>query len=451
MYARPLRCGLAGYRAQATTLEATPFRSCPPRIHPPKPAGLRSIGLWQTKQQHRCLSAHQVIRAAASSSAIPNLESQNELADKVHDFSLQLSQRPMNGNAIMRYTLYSKHGLASHVGELPKLGIAEKYGLTTRDLRVFDLPSGGFPHILVRENTILIHLFDLRLLVQDDQTLLFHIASDWSSPAHHEDPGENSQWPRAIVPGKSPSSISRVFSQNLEAKVRDGQGGHLSIDQPYELRVMEAALASVTSVLEAEFLILEKKVSGALRLANLNVPDREESLIHTELHMILDLTRKLAGIEQRARQVRNAIQEVLNEDEDMANMHLTDKRAGRPHKLHDHQDVEYLFEAYFKTSDSVVQEAASLIENIRRTEETIQSTLSVRRNQIMVLEAKIEIIMLALAWGTLVAGWYGMNVINYFEESSHAFAVLVSLSLTGIFSGSWYGMRKLRHIYKLRV
>lgn len=353
---------------------------------------------------------------------------------------------------MMRYTLYSKHGLASHVGELPKLGIAERYGLTTRDLRVFDLPSGGFPHILVRENTILIHLFDLRLLVQDDQTLLFHIASEWSNPAHHEDSAEaNNQWPRAIVPGKSPSSISRVFSQNLEAKIRDGQGADFSVHQPYELRVMEAALASVTSVLEAEFLILEKKVSGALRLTNLNVPDREESLIHTELHMILDLTRKLAGIEQRARQVRNAIQEVLNEDEDMANMHLTDKRAGKPHKLHDHQDVEYLFEAYFKTSDSVVQEAASLIENIRRTEETIQSTLSVRRNQIMVLEAKIEIIMLALAVGTLVAGWYGMNVINYFEESSHAFAVLVSLSLMGISSGSWYGMRKLRHIYKLRI
>lgn len=450
MYVRPLRCALPSYQAQATTLGGTLFQSCSPRIYPPKPAGLRSIGLWQT-MQHRCLSAHQVIRAAASSSTIPNLENQSDIADQVYDLSLQLSQRPMNGNTLMRYTLYSKHGLASHVGELPKLGIAEKYGLTTRDLRVFDLPSGGFPHILVRENTILIDLFDLRLLVQDDQTLLFHIAADLSNPVPHEDPGENNQWPRTIMPGKSPSSISRVFSQNLEEKIRDGQGLHASVNQPYELRVMEAALASVTSVLEAEYLILEKKVSGALRLTNLNVPDREESLIHTELHMILDLTRKLAGIEQRARQVRNAIQEVLNEDEDMANMHLTDKRAGKPHKLHDHQDVEYLFEAYFKTSDSVVQEAASLIENIRRTEETIQSTLSVRRNQIMVLEAKIEIIMLALAWGTLVAGWYGMNVINYFEESSHAFAVLVSLSLTGIFACSWYGMRKLRHIYKLRI
>ena len=350
----------------------------------------------------------------------------------------------------MRYTLYTKNGLPSHIGELPKLGIADRYGLSTRDLRVFDLPSGGFPHILVRETTILIHLFDLRLLVQDDQALLFHIA-EFPNPASHDELSENCHWPRSSTPGKSPSSVSRIFSHNLEAKIRDGHGLELSASQPYELRVVEGALASVTSVLEAEYLLTEKKVADALRLTNLNAPDREENLIHRELHIILDLTRKLAGIEQRARQVRNAVQEILNEDEDMANMHLTDKRAGKPHSLQDHQDVEYIFEAYFKASDSVVQEAASLMENIRRTEETIQSTLSVRRNQIMVLEAKIEILMLALAWGTLVAGWYGMNVINYFEESAHAFAVLVSISLTGILSGSWYGMRKLRHIHKLRL
>lgn len=356
----------------------------------------------------------------------------------------------MNGNALMRYTLYTKNGLASQIGELPKLGIADRYGLSTRDLRVFDLPSGGFPHVLVRENTILIHLFDLRLLVQDDQALLFHI-TEAANPTGYNELGNDCHWPRTNSPGKTPSSVSRVFSHNLEMRIRDGQGFESSTSQPYELRIVEGALASVTSVLEAEYLLTEKKVTDALRLTNINSPDREESLIHRELDIILDLTRKLAGIEHRARQVRNAVQEILNEDEDMAKMHLTDKRAGKPHSLQDHQDVEYIFEAYFKASDAVVQETSSLMENIRRTEETIQSTLRVRRNQIMVLEAKIEILMLALAWGTLVAGWYGMNVINYFEESAHAFAVLVSMSLAGIVSGSWYGMRKLRHIHKLRI
>lgn len=374
------------------------------------------------------------------------LEERDSGSGRVYDLSLRLSQRPMNGNALMQYTLHNSNGAAALVGKLTKLDITDRYGVSTRDLRVFDLPSSGFPYILVRENTILIHLFDLRLLVQHDQVLLFHI-TECINPGHDQGysygPRENTS--------DDDHSVSRVFSHNLEAKLRDGHGMGLSVSQPYELRVVEAALASVTSVLEAEYMLVEQQLSNALQKSDLNTLDKEENVIHSKLRIILDLTRKLATIEKRARQVRDVVQEVLNEDEDMVNMYLSDKRAGKPHALEDHQDVEYLFEAYFKASDSVVQEAVSLMDNIRRTEETIQSTLSVRRNQIMVLEAKIEILMLALAWATLVAGWYGMNVINYSEESAHAFAVVVSLSVTGILSASWYGMRKLRRINKLRL
>lgn len=352
----------------------------------------------------------------------------------------------MNGNALMQYTLYNSDGAAALVSKLTKLGITDRYGVSTRDLRVFDLPSSRFPYILVRESTILIHLFDLRLLVQHDQVLLFHIA-ECINPGHDHGNGHGS---RDNTDGND-HSVSRVFSHNLEGKLRGGQGLGLSVSQPYELRVVEAALASVTSVLEAEYILIEQQLSNALQKSDLGTLDKEENAIHSKLRIILNLTRKLATIEKRARQVRDVVQEVLNEDEDMVNMYLTDKRAGKPHALEDHQDVEYLFEAYFKASDSVVQEAVSLMDNIRRTEETIQSTLSVRRNQIMVLEAKIEILMLALAWATLVAGWYGMNVINYSEESAQAFAVVVSLSVTGILSASWYGMRKLRRINKLRL
>lgn len=372
------------------------------------------------------------------------LEDKNPGSGRIYDLSLQLSQRPMNGNALMQYTLYNSNGAAALVSKLTKLGITDMYGVSTRDLRVFDLPSIGFPYILVRESTIVIHLFDLRLLVQHDQVLLFHIAE---SPNPGHDNG-NSNGPRGITDGDD-HSVSRVFSHNLEGKLRGGHGLGLALIQPYELRVVEAALASVTSVLEAEYMLIEQQLSNALKKSDLDTLDKEENVIHSKLRIILDLTRKLASIEKRARQVRDVVQEVLNEDEDMANMYLTDKKAGKPHALEDHQDVEYLFEAYFKASDAVVQEAASLMDNIHRTEETIQSTLSVRRNQIMVLEAKIEILMLALAWATLVAGWYGMNVINYSEETANAFSVIVSLSITGVLSASWYGMRKLRRINKL--
>lgn len=355
----------------------------------------------------------------------------------VHELSLQLSQRPMNGNALMQYTLYNKNGLLADVGQLSKQGIADRYGLSTRDLRVFDLPSGGFPHFLVREHTILIHLFDLRLLVQNNQALIFNITEEPYS--------ESSSNSGSCTNGKD-DNVVRVFSHELEGKIRREQVKC----QPYELRVVEAALASAISVLEAEYLCTKQRVLNTLQEANLDTLGRDENRLYGELRTISDLSRKLAGIEQSARQVKNAVHEVLNEDEDMAAMYLTDKAAGKPHRLQDHQEVEYLFESYFKASDFVVQETASLMENIHRKEEAIQSTLSVRRNQIMVLEAKIEIMMLALSWSTLIAGWYGMNVINYFEEHALAFSAIVSLSFTAIILATWYGMRKLKNIHRLR-
>ncbi|RDW61214.1 CorA family magnesium transporter [Aspergillus mulundensis] len=349
------------------------------------------------------------------------------------DLSLQLSQRPMDGNAMMQYTEYHRDDAMSRAGHATKLGVAEKYGLSSRDLRVFDQQSGS-PHILVRDHTLLLHFFDLRVLVQHDHARLFHEAS-----ASDDD-----------VQNADRHYVSRIFSHNMEDNIR-GQELGKSDSQPYELYVLETALSSVTSVLEAEYMLLEKQVTKVLRLANSSTLDGEESLIHSHLRTILELKRKLISVEQRALQVQTVAQEVLDEDEDMANMYLTDKRAGKPHGLEEHQSVEYLFEAYFKASGAIGQETASLMSHIRRTEETIQYTLSVRRNQIMVLEARIEILMLALAGATLVAGWYGMNLVNHSEESPHAFTVVVLISCAAVLASSLYGMQRLRRIRRARL
>ena len=421
----------------------------------------------------------------------------------------------MNSNAMMRYTLYGANGAAERVDQLTKLQVADRYGLSTRDLRVFDLPTSGFSHILVRENTILLHMFDLRLLVQADRLLVFHVeerishghahgsghvegrstTSASSSSAEQaiaeagvdddlDDDGDtvrtSSTAPTILDTGDEDRNVSHVFAHDLVRKIdgshhRDDKANHdngRNIPEeeqqqqkrhkqpPYELRVIEAALSAVISVLEADFLLTRQKATKELALApNVNSNngnknsrlDSYESLIDTELSKTLALTRKLAGIEQRARQVRDAVGDVLNEDEDMANMYLSDKRESRPHAPQDHQDVEYLLEAYFKASDAVVQEVAALVDNIRRSEASIQSTLRVRRNQIMVLEAKIEVLMLSISVATLIAGYWGMNVVNYLEAWPPAFPVLISSSILVVAFLSFFGMRKLKFIYRMRL
>ncbi|CAG9936191.1 unnamed protein product [Clonostachys rosea f. rosea IK726] len=361
---------------------------------------------------------------ANSTVSTPGPHDEGRTPKDLYELSLGLSRSRINGNTEIQCTVYDAKGEETLAQKMTKYDIVKSFGFSGRDLRTFDLPSGGFPHILIREQTILIHIFDLRLLIQADRVFLINIEE---------------------TIGSETDNACRVFRHDLKSKLLGSRGSGVSIRLPYELRVVEAALASVTATLEAEYLLAKKKVSETL--ASL---EKEEHPLNSELKTLLDLVRNLVGIEKRGKQVREVIQEVLNEDQDMADMHLSDKKNGLPHTAADHQDVEYLFEAYYKASDSVVQEAASLIRYIRQTEETIQSILNVRRNQIMVLEAKIEIVMVGLATATLVAGYYGMNVVNYLEESAWAFGLLCSSSIIGTGLIWRYGMKQLRLIQRVK-
>lgn len=214
---------------------------------------------------------------------------------------------------------------------------------------------------------------------------------------------------------------------------------------PFELRVLDAALASVTAMLESEHLLIRREVEKHLR------ESKQEDGVHSALHELLENGKRLETIEQRARQVRSALQEVLNNDEDLAAMYLTDREAGKPHAIADHQEVEYLLEAYYKNADAIAESAHALVGDVNRTARVIQSMLDVRRNQIMVFEAQLEVWMLGFAVSTFVAGLFGMNVVNYLEDSATAFAFLASASAMGTVLISRYGMRRLGAVRKMQL
>ncbi|KAJ6121718.1 hypothetical protein N7512_004183 [Penicillium capsulatum] len=303
---------------------------------------------------------------------------------------------------------------------MTKSEISEQFGIDSRDLRNVDLVSEGIPLLLVRPSTIFISIFSLRLLIQSDRVLLFLFDSE-----------------RAGV------KMQDVFEHDLQSRLRRDPGFGSMTNLPYELRVVDAALSSVIAMLEAEHLLIRGEVEQRLR------DSRNEDLVHSALGELLENAKQLVVIEQRARQVRSALQEVLNNDEDLACMYLTDRQTGKPHVIEDHQEVEYLLEAYYKNVDAIAESAKSLTGEVNRTARTVQSILDVRRNQIMIFEAQLEIWMLGFAASTFVAGLYGMNVVNYFEESTSAFAVLITACVTGTVIISRYGMWKLRKFRRL--
>lgn len=311
-------------------------------------------------------------------------------------------------------SLISKHR------EITKADIAAQFELRHRDLRDIDLRSESVTRILIRPATILLQFFDLCMIIQADEALLIE------SQRHHTDQ-------------------SGLPYHDFERRMSGAKEVADIPELPYELRAVEAALVAVLSVLREA--LIEARDEAEHSAQNLKV---ETGLAAVSLDLLFERSRRLSKIEQKARLVRDTIAEVLDNDEDLASMYLSDRVAGKPHATSDHQEAEYMLEAYHKAADALVESASSAINVIRKKENTFRSSLAVQRNQIMFLEARIAIHTLGLAAGTLVAGLFGMNLVNYFEESAYGFVVVTGICVVLSSLFSVYGMRSIRRIQTLK-
>ena len=205
-----------------------------------------------------------------------------------------------------------------------------------RDLRKID--SSLLPSIIVRPSVILINLLHLRVLLKHDRVLVFDAY------------------------GSTDSYTQSVFMYDLEGKLRQRDASKAGGGLPYEFRALEAVLVSVTSGLEGEFEGVRDPVVQVLR-------ELEEDIDREKLRHLLIYSKKLGTFEQKARLVRDAIDALLEDDGDLSTMYLSEQAQGKERDPEDHSEIEMLLESYHKVADEIVQVSASLVNNIRNTEE----------------------------------------------------------------------------------
>ncbi|KAL2871516.1 CorA family magnesium transporter [Aspergillus lucknowensis] len=322
-----------------------------------------------------------------------------------NELRLRCTEFDLNGNV----TLMS--------GEFKKSELIAKYGLLPRDLRKID--SSTLPHIFVRPSTILINLLHLRVLIKADRVLVFDAY------------------------GSTDSYMQSLFVYDLEGKLRQKQTpGAAAL--PYEFRALEAVLISVTTGLEEEFNGVRDPVVRVLRAL-------EEDIDRDKLRHLLIYSKKLGTFEQKARLVRDAIDDLLEADDDLAAMYLSERAKGVHREEQDHQEVEMLLESYHKVCDEIVQASGNLVTSIRNTEEVVKAILDANRNSLMLLDLKVSIGTLGLAAGTLFSALYGMNLKNFIEESDIGFGA-VSVTCFAISAlVCVYGLARLRRLQRVRM
>ncbi|KKZ67015.1 hypothetical protein EMCG_07284 [[Emmonsia] crescens] len=322
----------------------------------------------------------------------------------------------------LRCTELDENGNVTLVnGEFKKSELIAKYGLLPRDLRKID--SSVLPHILVRHSAILISLLHLRVLIKSDRVLVFDAY------------------------GSTDSYTQSVFMYDLEGKLRQKEASGRQSSPgalPYEFRALEAVLVSVTSGLEAEFEGVREPVVRVLRAL-------EEDIDRDKLRHLLIYSKRLGTFEQKARLVRDAIEDLLEADDDLTAMYLSEKANGVQRQEVDHQEIEMLLESYHKVCDEIVQASGNLVTNIRNTEEIVKAILDANRNSLMLLDLKFSIGTLGLAAGTLCSALYGMNLKNFIEESDLGFVTVSGVCFVFTAFVCAYGLMKLRKVQRVRM
>jgi len=187
---------------------------------------------------------------------------------------------------------------------------------------------------------------------------------------------------------------------------------------PFEFRVLEAIFVSVVGAQQSELEVLTGLVTNLLAFL-------EEQIDRERLKELLQYSKRLSKFEQRVLAMRDAIEEVLEQDEDLAAMYLTDKANDHPHQPTEHDDVELLLETYLKQIEEIANSVASLISHMRATEDIVNIMLDSQRNSLLLLELRIAMGTLGFTSGAFVVGMFGMNLHNYLEQDPRAF-VLVS-------------------------
>ncbi|CAK9175110.1 unnamed protein product [Ilex paraguariensis] len=234
----------------------------------------------------------------------------------------------------------------TQVVEAGKHAIMRRTGLPARDLRILD-PLLSYPStILGRERAIVINLEHIKAIITAHEVLLLNSRDPSVIPfveelqrrilRHHHATkaqeggvnGNDTNWAN-LYDGEEPKSGAvgpRKFSGGFPEKREEGKADVKQTLEnrdglkllPFEFVALEACLEAACSSLDNEARTLEQEAHPAL--------DKLTSKISTlNLERVRQIKSRLVAITGHVQKVRDELEHLLDDDEDMAEMYLTEK------------------------------------------------------------------------------------------------------------------------------
>ncbi|CAH8286458.1 unnamed protein product [Eruca vesicaria subsp. sativa] len=316
--------------------------------------------------------------------------------------------------------------------DVDKYAVMHRVQIHARDLRIID-PNLSYPSaILARESAIVLNLEHIKAIITSDEVLL-------RDPSHE-----------SVIP------IVKELERRLPVgnQVNHGQGdgkessaAHNDTDageedeSPFEFRALEVFLEAICSFLAARTTELETSAYPALDVLT-------SKICSGNLDRVRKLKSATTRLTARVQKVRDALEHLLEDDDDMADLYLSRKlstassvasspncyltspticckmsRASVATVREDENDVEQLemlLEAYFMQIDSTLNKLTTLREYIQDTDDFINIQMDYRRNQLIQLEVFLGSGTACSAFYSLIAGIFGMNI-PYTWNDNHGY------------------------------
>ncbi|XP_008786166.2 magnesium transporter MRS2-I-like [Phoenix dactylifera] len=332
--------------------------------------------------------------------------------------------------------------------DVDKYAIMHRVQVHARDLRIID-PLLSYPSsILGRERAIVLNLEHIKAIITAEEVLL-------------RDPyNEN------VIPVVA-ELHRRLPTANVVQQAQGEGSGHNEIEaveeheSPFEFRALEVALEAICSFLSARTTDLEAAAYPALDELTSKISSRN-------LDRVRKLKSAMTRLTARVQKVRDELEQLLDDDNDMADLYLSRKMAGAsspnsnsvvPNHLpasptiaskifgasrasaatfhgneNDVEELEMLLEAYFRQVDSTLNQLTTLREYIDDTEDYINFQLDNHRNQLIQLELFLNGATAALTVYSLVAGIFGMNI-PFSWNDNHGYLFKWVVGISGLVSG----------------
>ncbi|KAL8121830.1 hypothetical protein AgCh_018531 [Apium graveolens] len=349
--------------------------------------------------------------------------------------------------------------------DVDKYAIMHRVHIHARDLRILD-PLLSYPStILGRENAIVVNLEHIKAIITAEECIIYYLQ------VLLRDPSDDNVIPVVEELRRRLPLLNNYREDNGEGKElggqNDGEPGEED-ESPFEFRALEVALEAICSFLAARTTELETSAYPALDELTSKISSRNLDRVRKLKSGMTRLTARVQKFYFCAHelQVRDELEQLLDDDDDMADLYLSRKlssasplsgsaaaswfisspnisskisRASRASMAtirgdeNDVEELEMLLEAYFMQIDGTLNKLTTLREYIDDTEDYINIQLDNHRNQLIQLELFLSSGTVCLSIYSLVAAIFGMNI-PYTWNDNHGYMFKWVVIVSGIAS-----------------